>query len=187
MPARLKRSTAGKVLASLLLAGFAAGSMDQDTKAALDITIDVSPAQATVGQPVEVLLRTYLPIRQGDLDLPTPSLEYPVSSGLWDVLYPFPDYPFKIDITSPSGEVSELTLTRDAVDASLWRGSFTPSSPGDWTVALTNTPNLEPTRVSVSAQPGLLMSEPATIVALIATALVGFVLGGALVRRRRVA
>jgi hypothetical protein len=119
--------------------------------AAMDITVSVSPATGVVGRPVEVLIRTFVPVEANGLDLPAPSLGYPSQSGLWDVLYPFPDYPFDIVAQAPTGEEVQVTLVRDGSDASLWRGAFTPTVTGQWSIVVKNFPKSEPTRLEVTS------------------------------------
>jgi len=106
--------------------------------AAMDVVVTVSPARVAMGDTVEVLLRTFVPIALDDLAMPTPSGPYPVPSGFWAVLYPFPDYPFRVIATAEDGSSTSVTMALDRTDVTLWRGSFTPCLPGAWTVTVAN-------------------------------------------------
>lgn len=158
---------------------------DSVRRSALAIRARVEGLKPITPPPVEVLVRTYVPIRESDLDLPTAPLPYPVASGLWDVRYPFPDYPFKADVRGPDGGVTKIILARDSIDATLWRGTFVPNTPGEWTVSLTNTPILEPTRVRVLPEPGLVLSVLSALAAVVGAGLVGLLLGVGAASRRR--
>lgn len=109
-------------------------------RAAGSIIVAVSPSVARQGQPMEVLVRTFLPFRRDDVNLAVPSSRdpLPVPSGYWAVLYPWPDYPF--DVVAISGEGSEVraTLSRDPNDATLWRGRITLGEAGTWTIWVRN-------------------------------------------------
>ncbi|HEY7935966.1 MAG TPA: hypothetical protein VID26_02445 [Candidatus Limnocylindrales bacterium] len=131
----MRRAVAG-LLFSVLGAALSAGP----TLAAVDVAVAVSPSQGTIGQPVEVLLRTFVPEPIGDTSLPIPSLAYPVASGLWNVLYPVADYPFDVLARADDGTSIAVSLTRDPSDATLWRGTFTPTASGSWTVSVRNFP-----------------------------------------------
>jgi hypothetical protein len=145
--------------------------------AAVEVAVSVSPSEGIVDRPVEVLVRTFVPIGAGDLDLPIPSVPYPAASGLWSVLYPIADYPFDVVANSPAGANLQIALTRDSEDASLWRGTFTPRSSGEWTIVVRNFPTLEPIPIRVVEDAP---SPPTAIVgvaALLAAFLGGVVLG----------
>jgi hypothetical protein len=129
-----------RVAAGLLLGLVAIASSAGPTRAAVDVAVAVSPAHGTVGQPVEVLLRTFVPEPIGDTSLPIPGLAYPVASGLWNVLYPIADYPFDVLARADDGTSIAVSLTRDPSDATLWRGTFTPTASGSWTVSVRNFP-----------------------------------------------
>jgi hypothetical protein len=146
--------------------------------AAMDITVSVSPGTGVVGRPVEVLVRTFVPIEANGLDLPVPSLGYPTQSGLWEVLYPFPDYPFDIVAKSPAGAEVQVILVRDGSDASLWRGAFTPTVTGQWSIVVKNFPKSEPTRLEVTSGDSSVSSWVIAVAAL----LLG--LGGGLLAER---
>ena len=132
---------------ALLAAAFAAGP----SEAALESAVSVSPSSGTVGRPVEVLVRTFIPISADGLDLPAPSLAYPAPSGLWNVLYPVGDYPFDVVARPPTGDEVEVRMVRDPSDASLWRGAFTPTAPGAWSIMVRNFPTYAPTTIEVAA------------------------------------
>ena len=124
--------------AAFLLASFAAATSTATVSAALSVVVSVSPAEGVVGRPIEVLLRTFVPIGEGETDLPPSTLAYPAASGLWDVLYPVADYPFDVVAQGEDGTAVSITLVRDISDASLWRGTFTPTSSGAWKISVQN-------------------------------------------------
>jgi hypothetical protein len=108
--------------------------------AAGNVVVAISPTRASVGDRVEVLIRTFLPFKVADLgiDVPEPSgLRYPAPSGYWSVLFPWADYPFKVVASGPTGE-QVVEVSRDLDDATLFRGTFEPDAPGQWTVGVTN-------------------------------------------------
>ena len=152
----------------------------QPAAAAIDVAVSVSPTAGVVNSPIDVLVRTFLPVSENEIDLPRPSLGYAVRSGLWDVLYPF-DYPFDVVARSPTGEELKIELVRDTADASLWRGSFTPTIPGEWSVVMRNFPNYAPIRLTVSA--GAPSASPGEDWALPVGALILGLFGGALIAR----
>ena len=152
----------------------------QPAAAAIDVAVSVSPITGVVNRPVDVLVRTFLPINEENIDLPRPSLAYAVPSGLWDVLYPF-DYPFDMIAKSPTGEELQIELVRDGADGSLWRGSFTPTVPGEWSVVMRNFPTYAPIRLTVSAAAAI--DSPGVNWALPITALMLGLLGGVLLAR----
>ena len=136
---------------AILLALVVAATTTGPSAAALEITVSVSPPSGTVGSPVEVLVRTFIPIGADGIDLPPPSFAYPAGSGLWNVLYPVSYYPFDVVARSPAGDEIEVDLVRDASDASLWRGVFTPDAPGAWSISVRNFPTYAPTTIDVAA------------------------------------
>jgi hypothetical protein len=142
------------VVLALSVATLAAGP----SAAALEIAVSVSPPNGTVGSPVEVLVRTFIPIGADGVDLPPPSFAYPGASGLWNVLYPVSDYPFDVVARSPAGEEVEVDLVRDPSDGSLWRGAFIPSAPGAWSIMVRNFPTHPPTTIEVAADTSNLAS-----------------------------
>ncbi len=123
-------------IAICLLALVATGPERAD--AAMDVVVTVSPARVATGDTVEVLLRTFVPIELDVVAMPTPSGPYPVPSGFWAVLYPFPDYPFDVIATAEDGTSMNITMALDERDATLWRGTFTPCAPGEWTLMVAN-------------------------------------------------
>jgi hypothetical protein len=149
----------------------------QSAVAAVDVAVAVSPSEGIVGRPVEVLLRTFTPIGVGNLSLPVPSVPYPAASGLWNVLYPIADYPFDVVANSPAGARVQIALARDSQDASLWRGSFVPSSNGEWTIVLRNFPTMEPIRVRVVDDGSFPPPAMVGVAALLAGLLIGVILG----------
>ncbi|MBF6605903.1 MAG: hypothetical protein IVW53_10020 [Chloroflexi bacterium] len=172
----MKRAVAGLVLALLAVGALTA----KPTLAAMDISVSVSPAEGVVGRPIEVLLRTFVPIRAGDITLPVLTLAYPAASGLWNVLYPFADYPFDVAAQAVDGTTVAVALTRDPNDATLWRGTFTPTKSGQWTIVVRNFPADQPgASARVSVAPG----DPVPTAALVGLAalsigiLFGLVLG----------
>jgi hypothetical protein len=138
------RVTAAVAAAILALTITAAPS-----KAAMEIAVTVSPREGVVGAPIEILVRTFTPFNAGALDLPSPSVTYAAPSGLWNVLYPFPDYAFSARAVAPTGKTLDIDLVLDGGDASLWRGDFTPDAPGQWTIRLPNSPSMPPIAVNV--------------------------------------
>jgi hypothetical protein len=149
--------------------------------AALEVAVSVSPVSGVVGDPVEVLVRTFAPIGRGGIDLPLPSVAYPAPSGLWDVLYPV-DYPFDVIARSPAGDEVQINLVRDVVDASLWRGSFTPTIPGQWLIVMRNFPTYAPIPLDVAASEQTSSTLPLAIGALLGGLALGLLLGRAIRR-----
>jgi hypothetical protein len=98
-----------------------------------EIVVTASPAETQVGQRVEVLVRTFVPVPAASHDFPSPRPEYPAASGLWEMLYPWDDYPFDVRAELP-GQTVRIPLTRDLHDSTLWRGFWTPTRAGAWTV-----------------------------------------------------
>jgi hypothetical protein len=109
-------------------------------RAAGDVVVAVSPATTAVGQPVEVLVRTFRPVERSGLALPfeSPIQPYPVPSDVWNVLYPWPDYPFDVVAQHEDGTELQVTLARDPSDATVWRGSVIPPKVGSWTIWVRN-------------------------------------------------
>jgi hypothetical protein len=164
------RVRAAFVVATICIAITAGPSL-----AALEIAMSVSPAQGVAGGPMEVLVRTFTPIRAGDIQLPTPSVAYPAPSGLWNVLYPFPDFGFAVIALSPTGKEVTVDLVLDPGDASLWRGAFIPDEAGQWTIQLRNSAT-PPLRVTVTSR-GDANPWIVGLIGLLAGLLVGLVLG----------
>lgn len=160
---KLRRS----VSTGLLLAAWAVAAVAPiDASAAGTVVLSASPTQAKVGERVEVLLRTFLPFSVSDLGLgvPVPSMGgYPVASGFWSVLYPWPEYPFRVVATGPTGE-SIVAMSPDPNDVTLYRGVFAPDVAGKWTIRVTNfepgVPGAETMVVVDGAKPPLTTSPP---------------------------
>ena len=176
------------IAAGLGLALLAVMSVAGSTQAAVTVAVSVSPPEGVVGRPVEVLLRTFAPVGEGVAALPVPSLPYPAASGLWNVLYPIADYPFDVVAKSEDGTPITVQLSRDQNDATLWRGIFTPTTSGDWTVVVRNFPTGEPgasARVSVAPSQDAPLATVVAVVSLVIGVLLGLVLGRATLARGR--
>jgi hypothetical protein len=139
--------------------GLLVGSLATATvaRAAGEVVLAVSPSEVVVGEPVEVLLRTFRVVDRSDLSLPfeTPIAPYPVSSGVWDILYPWADYPFDV-VGQHSGDVDVVVkLARDPSDSTLWRGTMSLPAAGTWTIWIRNFPGKEPgSTATVIVRPG---------------------------------
>lgn len=120
------------VLAAVTLLG-----ASKPVSAAMEVTLAVSPRASIVGQGVEVLMRTYLPISWNDLGMVPPSA-YPLRPGLAYVLWPLPDYPFGVVARDDEGTELAVGMTLDPSDPTLWRGTFRPDHAGAWEVCVTN-------------------------------------------------
>ena len=120
-------------------------------RAAGDVVVSVSPSSVPLGQPVEVLVRTFRVVGTGDLSLPfeTPIQPYPVPSGVWNVLYSWADYPFDVVAQHEDGSEVRLTLARDPTDSTLWRGVVSFPASGTWTVWIRNFQHKEPGSTAV--------------------------------------
>lgn len=168
-------------------------------RAAVEVVVSASPADVRVGQPVEILVRTFVPIqREGTLAVPDPREPFPGSSGLWNVLYPLADdYPFDVVAQHENETEVSVTLARDPSDSTLWRGVMSLPKAGTWTIWVRNSPNKAPgstTSVKVGEGPpfsnaptsgstaatNLIDASPAALVGL----LLGLV-GGLAVSRHR--
>ncbi len=58
-----------------------------EVRAASEVVVAVSQSEVEVGEPIEVLLRTFVPIeRQGILPQSSAREPYPAPSGFWNVL-----------------------------------------------------------------------------------------------------
>jgi hypothetical protein len=125
-------------------------------KGAMDVVVTLSPTQVTVGQPVEVLVRTFVPYGPDlGLDLPAPRTPFPAPSGYWSVLYAIPgDYSFKVEAREPGGQIASVVVTRDPTDASLYRGVARLPSAGRWRIQVLGYPRNAPgTWAEVDVQP----------------------------------
>jgi hypothetical protein len=126
-------------------------------RAAMDVVVTVSPTQVTVGQPVEVLVRTFVPYGADlGLDLPAPRTPFPAPSGYWSVLYAIPgDHFFRVEARAPGGEIASVVVTRDPTDASLYRGIARLPSAGRWRIRVLGYPGDTPgTWAEVDVRPG---------------------------------
>jgi hypothetical protein len=125
-------------------------------RASGEVVVSVSPTSVAVGQPVEVLVRTFRVVERTDLRLPfeAPVEPYPVPSGVWNILYPWPDYPFRVVAEHQDGSRVDVPIVRDPSDATLWRGATILTKPGAWTIKVLNAqsglPGATPTPGSTS-------------------------------------
>jgi hypothetical protein len=136
---RLGRRSIGSIALSLTLTVWLMAA--PDTSASGEVVLTVSPLAPTVGEPVEILLRTFVPVEQADwtIGLPTsPERSFPAASGVWDVLYPWPDYPFDVVAQHNDSPDIPVRLSRDNADATLWRGEVTFPASGSWTIWVRN-------------------------------------------------
>jgi len=104
---------------------------------AIGTSITVSPTLGEHGQLIEVQLRTYVPVPASALDLEVPA-DHPAPTGLLSVLFPFPDYPFRVTATGPDGAGHVLMLTPDPADLTLRRGWLRPDDVGRWVMRIEN-------------------------------------------------
>lgn len=147
--------TAVRVLVGL---GLLAGTLATATtaRAAGEVVVSASPSEVRVGQPLEILVRTFVPIqREGTLAVPDPREPYPGPSGLYNVLYPWEDYPFDVVAQHEDGTELPVTLARDPSDSTLWRGVVSLPKPGMWTIWVRNFPDKGPgSTTAVKAEAG---------------------------------
>jgi hypothetical protein len=177
----------GLLTAAVLGAGVTLG-LSGRSLAAGAVVVTVSPAEVRVGEPVEILVRTFVPFREEALGLRKPLEPFPVPSGIWDVLYSWDDYPFDVDVSyaTVGPATVRAILSRDPRDATLWRGSVSLPEAGTWIVRVRNFPNDTPgasaeIRVTPAAEPRLFdPSEPS----MAALGLALGVLAGVFVGRR---
>jgi hypothetical protein len=180
----MKRSSASLALALFALLALSAGP----AIAAMEIAVSVSPAEGVVGRPVEVLLRTFVPFGRDAIDLPDPSVPFPAPSGLWNVLYPVADYPFDVVAEAEDRTTVAIAVSRDPADATLWRGTFTPTKDGTWTIRVRNFQVGSPgASARLQVAPGEAISPFALVgvAALLAGMLVGLAVGRSGFRRAR--
>lgn len=169
------RTTGVLVVVGLLVATLAAAG---GTRAAGEVVVSASPSEVRVGQAVEILVRTFLPIqRAGTLAVSDPLEPYPGPSGLWNVLYPWDDYPFDVVAEHADGTEIAVAVARDPSDSTLWRGSVSLPTSGTWTIRVRNFPDTErgaTTLVSaVAAAPGSIEPGPAAFLGALAGLLGG--------------
>ena len=125
-------------------------------RAAGEVVVAVSPSEVRVGEPVEVLLRTFVPIqREGVLPGTSPREPYPAPSGFWNLLYPWDDYPFDVVAQHEGDPDVPVSLARDASDSTLWRGFVSLPKAGTWTIWVRNFPGKElGSTTTVTVRPG---------------------------------
>lgn len=130
--------------------------MAAEVRAAGEVVVAVSPSEVEVGEPVEVLLRTFVPIeREGTLPQSSVREPYPAPSGFWNVLMPWDDYPFDVVAQHDADADVAVQLARDPANATLWRGSVSLPSAGTWTIWVRNFPGKEPgSTTTVTVRPG---------------------------------
>lgn len=165
------------------MVGLLAGTLALATgvRAAFEVVVSASPSEVRVGQPLEVLIRTFVPVQRDILDVADPREPYPGPSGLWNVLYPMEDYPFNVVAEHDDGSDVPLTVVRDPSDSTLWRGIVTLPKPGTWTIRVRNFPASAPgatTAVQVEAgTPVLTEAGQAAAVGLVLGLLAGVFAG----------
>ena len=164
-------------------------------RAAGEVVVSASPSDVRVGQPLEVLIRTFMPIpREGTLAVDDPREPYPGPSGLYNVLYPWDDYPFDVVAKHEDGTEIPVTVARDPSDSTLWRGVTALPTAGRWTIWVRNFPNTEPGSttvvraevgppVSSDTASGAIDAGPAALIGALLGLLGGFVIASLLRRR----
>ena len=171
-------------LAAYLLALLAVASIPRPpAAAAMEVAVSVSPAEGLVGHQIEVLLRT-APFDEGVVRCRSPTLPYPAASGIRNILFPFPDYPFDVVARAEDGTTIAVPLARDPNDATLWRGTFSPTKSGVWTIAVRTYPAGHP---GTSAQASVAAGEidPFMVFVGAAALSIGVAVGLFLGRRQR--
>lgn len=119
--------------------------MAAGARAAGEVVLAVSPSEVEVDEPVEVLLRTFVPIeREGTLPQSSVREPYPAPSGFWNVLMPWDDYPFDVVAQHDGDADVAVQLARDPSDSTLWRGTLSLPSAGTWIIWVRNFPGKEP-------------------------------------------
>ena len=150
-------------------------------RAAFEVVVSASPADVLVGQPLEVIIRTFVPVQRDILDVADPREPYPGPSGLWNVLYPIEDYPFDVVAEHEDGSEVPVTVVRDPSDSTLWRGIVSLPRAGTWIVRVRNFPASAPgTTAVVHAAAGTLVSieaGPAATIGLLLGLLAGVFVG----------
>jgi hypothetical protein len=120
-------------------------AMATEARAAGEVAVAVSPSEVAVGEPVEVLLRTFVPLeRQGTMPQSSAREPYPAPSGYWNLLMPWDDYPFDVVAQHEGDADVQVALARDPSDSTLWRGTVSLPSAGTWTIWVRNFPGKEP-------------------------------------------
>src|SRR5439155_10747198 len=104
------------------------------------VVLTASPQDVPVGQSVEVLLRTFSTMLASDtlVDLSSPRPPFPGHADLWNVLYPWEDYPFDVVAQHEDGTALPVRVVRDPADSTLWRASLTLPKAGVWTIWVRN-------------------------------------------------
>jgi hypothetical protein len=160
-------------------------------RAAGEVVISASPSEVPVGQPLEILLRTFVPIpREGTLTMPDPIEPYPAPSGLYNVLYPWGDYPFDVVAEHEDGTEVQVAVVRDPSDSTLWRGITSLPKAGPWIISVRNFPKTEPgSTIVVTAQPARSTDDPIeagppALIGVLFGLIGGFVLAAVVSRRR---
>jgi hypothetical protein len=153
-------------------------AMAGGARAAGDVVISASPSEVRVGQPLEILVRTFLPIqREGTLAVPDPREPYPGPSAFWNVLYPWDDYPFRVVAQHEDGTEVAVAVARDPADSTLWRGTVFLPKAGAWTVWVRNFQGKEPGSTTAvlaeAAAPASLEAGPAALIGAILGVLAG--------------
>ena len=125
-------------------------------RAAGEVAAAVSPSEVRVLEPVEVLVRTFVPIQREDvLPGPSPRGPYPAPSGFWNLLYPWDDYPFDVVAQHEGDPDVPVSLARDPSDSTLWRGFVSLPKAGTWTIWVRNFPGKEAgSATTVTVRPG---------------------------------
>jgi hypothetical protein len=160
-------------------------------RAAGEVVVSASPAAVRVGQPLEILIRTFIAItREGTLAVPDPRGPYPGPSGLYDVLYPWDDYPFDAVAEHEDGTEVHVTVSRDPSDSTLWRGITYLPKAGAWTIWVRNFPNTKPGSTTVvmaeaaSSTDDPRAAGPPAVIGVLFGLIGGFVLARVASRRR---
>lgn len=171
-------------------------------RAAGEVVVSASPSEMRVGQPVEILVRTFVPIqRQGTLAVPDPREPYPGASGFWSVLYPWDDYPFDVAAQHEDGTEVLVKLARDPSDSTLWRGVASLPKAGTWTIWVRNfkkqpgsstvvkaeagpSASIEPVSRATKTAPGSSEAGQAALIGALIGLLGGFVIARTPRRRR---
>ena len=170
------------VRAAFVVVGLLAGTLALATgvRAAFEVVVSASPSQVRVGQPLEILVRTFVPVQRDILDVADPRQPYPGPSELWNVLYPMDDYPFDVVAEHEDGSEVPVTVARDPSDSTLWRGIVSLPKAGRWTVRVRNFPASAPgatTVVQAEAGPPVSTEVGAAAVGLVLGLLTGLFVG----------
>jgi len=173
------------VRAALVVVGLLATTLALATgvRAAAEVVVSASPSEVRVGEPLEVFIRTFVPVQRSILDVPDPREPYPGASGFLNVLYPMEDYPFDVVAEHEDGSEVAVMVVRDPTDSTLWRGIVSLPKAGTWTVRVRNWPASAPGATTiVRAEAGPTVSTEAGLAA--AVALVLGLMAGVFVWRR---